>query len=291
MWWRISRVLLIGFGLFCWSAPLYAVFEITGEGARSSALGGAFTAISADPEAVWFNPAASARLLNKGFGTTHVLLYPGLEESPSLNGLAANFPLRGGGAQVGISVLGFEDWSEQVLVIGYGRPLHPRASIGASIASKGWQIGRLSRRIIGLDLGALYEVGWVLPRAYMRLALVLKNLSRPNLSAAGHEAGRTALEAVAGISIEGETQRGLLDLAREGYYNRIKVGYETRPDGWGGLELRLGAEALLGPWENREMDVGWGHNWQEWHFDYAYSYPMQLEGLGGIHRVSIRWLQ
>jgi hypothetical protein len=238
-----------------------------------------------------FNPAGSARVQKKGVGTTHALLYPGLDESPTLNALAANFPLRGGGAQVGLSVLGFEDWSEQVLVAGYGRPLHPRVSVGASIASRDWQVGRLSRRAWGLDLGGVYEAGWVLPRAYVRLALVLKNLNRPNLSAAGHGAGRTPVGVVAGASIEDAHQRILLDLERDGDYTRIRVGYENRPAGWGGTRFRLGADALFAPWENREMDVGLGHNWRQWHFDYAYSYPLRLEGLGGIHRVSIRWMQ
>jgi hypothetical protein len=277
--------------VFCWLLPVHAAFEITGEGARSTALAGAFTAMSADPESVWFNPAGSARVQKKGVGTTHAVLYPGLEESPSLNALAANFPLRGGGAQVGLSVLGFENWSEQVLVAGYGRPLHARVAVGASIASRGWQVGRLSRRTWGLDLGGVYEVGWVLPRAYMRLALVLKNLNRPNVSAAGHRAGRIPVGIVAGALIEDAHQRILLDLARERDYTRLRIGYETRPDGWGGLKFRLGADALFDPWENREMNAGLGHNWQQWHFDYAYSYPLRLEGLGGIHRVSIRWVQ
>ena len=137
----------------------------------------------------------------------------------------------------------------------------------------------------------IFGLVWVLPRAYMRLALVLKNLNRPNVSAAGHGAGRTLVGIVAGASIEDAHQRILVDLERDGDYTRIRVGYENRPAGWGGTRFRLGADALFAPWENREMDVGLGHNWRQWHFDYAYSYPLRLEGLGGIHRVSIRWMQ
>ena len=277
--------------LVTWSPPAYAAFEIIGRGARSTALAGAFTAVGDDPESVWFNPAGSARVTEVGVGSTHALLYPGLDHSPSLNALAAHFPLFGGGAQLGLSLLGYEDWSEQVLIAGYGRSLHPRVAAGANLTSMGWQIGDLARRTLRIDLGGTYEVGWVLPQAYMRLALTLTNLTRANIAASGNRAGRTPLGGAVAASIDLGRQRVLLDLQREGGDNQICVGYETRPEGWAGVQLRMGGSALVSHLDSGEVDAGLGHIWKRWQLDYAYSYPLKLSGFGGIHRVSVRWLR
>ena len=40
-------------------------------------------------------------------------------------------------------------------------------------------------------------------------------------------------------------------------------------------------------WEGRELDAGLGYGWKEWQFDYAYTYPLKLSGLGGTHWISL----
>ena len=226
-----------------------------------------------------------------GVGSTHALLYPGLDKSLSLNVLSAHFPLGRGGAQVGLSVLEYEDWSEQVLIGGYGWSIHPRVAVGGNVASMGWQVSDLSRRTFRIALGGAYEVGWVSHQAYVRLAVTVTNLTRANVAASRHRSGRTPLGGVVAASIDVGRQRLLLDLQREGRDNQIRVGYETRPQGWAGVQFRMGGNALVSQWDGGELDAGLGHAWREWQFDYAYSYPLTLDGFGGIHRVSVRWLQ
>ena len=244
-----------------------------------------------DPESIWFNPAGSARVTGVGVGSTHALLYPELEDSPSLNLLSAHFPLRGGGLQTGLLLLGNQEWSEQVFVAGYGRSLHARLAVGVQAASLGWQSGDFARRALRFDLGAIYEVGWVFHRAYVRLATTLSNLNRANIAASGHRAGRMPLQGVVAASIDLEDQQLVVDLQRRGGESKLRLGYETRSEGWPGIEFRAGGIVLLSHWENGELDAGLGHAWKSWQFDYAYAYPLTLGGFGGMHRVGVRWLK
>lgn len=291
MQWLIKTAVGAAATLLSGQLPAYAAFEVIGQGARAIALAGAFTAVEDDPETVWFNPAGSARVTSVGVGLTHAQLYPGLEESPGLNALSVHFPLSGGGAQLGLSLLSHRDWSEQILVAGYGRPLHPRVAVGGNVSSMGWQIGGLSRRTLRVDIGGAYEVGWVSSRAYVRLGLKLSNLTRANIAASGHRSGRTPVGGVVALSIDLEHQRLLLDLQRQGENYQLRTGYETRPEGWAGFQFRMGGSGLVFHRDSGELDVGLGHVWREWLFDYAYSYPLTLGGFGGIHWVSVRWQQ
>ena len=286
------RGLLWTLAVLCSGPPsARAAFEIAGGGARSTALAGAFTAVGDDPESVWFNPAGSARVSGMGFASTHALLYPQLDDGPSLTVLSAHFPLRGGSLQTGISLLGNDEWSEQVFIAGYGRSLHPRIALGGQVASLGWQSGDLSRRTLRIDLGTAYEWGWISHQAYVRLALTLGNLNRANIAASGHGAGRSPLKGVIAASVDMQHQRLLVDLLRQGGDSELRLGYETRPEGWAGIEFRTGGSLLVSHWDHGELDAGLGHAWRDWHFDYAYSYPLTLGGFGGTHRLGVRWLQ
>jgi hypothetical protein len=289
LWWRISGLLLGG--LLAGVAPVGAAFEITSQGAQSAALGGAFAAGADAAESVWFNPAGSARLHKWRVGTTHALLYPGLDQSPHLSGLAVAGPFRGGGLQAGLSFLSAEGWREEVAVLGYGRALHPRVALGSSLRTSAWKAGDLSRRAWSLDLGGTYEVGFVHPRAYVRLGLVVKNLNRANIAAGGQAAGETPREWVMAASIGLEEQQILIDVERRDGRTEVRAGYEASTVSLGGARFRMGGSALGPGWTGRELNAGIGHSWKQWHFDYAYTYPLRLSGLGGAHRLSVGYRQ
>lgn len=289
MWWHIS-CLFLG-SLLVGVAPAGAAFEITGQGAQSTALGRAFAAGVKTTEAVWFNPAGNARLQKWRVGTTHALLYPGLDQSPSLNGLAVAGPLKGGGLQAGLSFLNAEGWHEQVAILGYGRALHPRVALGSGLRTSAWKAGDLSRRIWSLDLGGTYEVGFVHPRVYVRLGLVAKNLNRANIAAEGQATGKTPRKWVMATSISLGEQRLLIDVERRDGRTEVRAGYEARTVSLGGARFRMGGSALGPGWSGKELNAGIGHNWKQWYFDYAYTYPLRLSELGGMHRLSVGYRQ
>jgi hypothetical protein len=282
----LTSLLLLGLAI---SAD--AAFEIAGGGARASALGGAFTAAVDDVDAVWFNAAANGRVQRLRVGTTHALLYPGLDGTLSLNTMAAAVPVGSGGVQVGLSTLDFTDWHEQVGAVGYGMGLHPRFAAGATLRFSGWRTEGLSHRSWSVDLGGIYEVGWIHPRAYLRLGAALSNVNRANISAGGYVAGKTPRGFILGAALNLGQQEILIDVEHRGGWTEMRLGYETKSSSLRGATFRLGANAFSADWEVREVDVGVGHDWRQWHFDYAYAYPLVLTGLGGIHRLSLGYRQ
>lgn len=276
--WRISWLLMSLAG------QAYPAFEITGGGARSSGLGAAFTA-GVDAEAIWFNPAANAWAQKYRVGTTHAQLYSGLDESPNLNVLGAVLPLGGGSLQLGWSSLGVEDWREQVGLVGYGRALHQRFALGTSLRSSGWETRGLSHRVWSADLGAIYKVGWIHRRVYMRLGFMATNINRANIAASGHPAGKTPRGVVLAASVNLDRQQVLVDIERRRGRTEVRIGYETPfSSRTRGVDLRLGGQLLSAGRVAKEVDLGLGYRWKQWYFDYAYIHPLHPTGLGGIHR-------
>ena len=275
------------FAILWWAIIAGAAFEINGRSARSSAVGGAFAATVDNIDAVWFNAAANGRVRNLRVGTTHVLLYPGLEETLSLNAVAAAVPVGPGSVHLGLSILDFSGWKEQITALGYGRRFLERFGAGGTVRLNGWQAEDLSNRSVSLDFGGTYEAGWILPEVYLRLGAVLSNVNRANISAGGYAAGDTPMGAILGASISMDHEEILVDFENRGGRSLVRLGYETRALGWGGTRLRLGMVA----WSAREigeLDAGFGRNWNQWNFDYAYALPVfSTGGLGGIHRLSI----
>ena len=52
--------------------------------------------------------------------------------------------------------------------------------------------------------------------------------------------------------------------------------------------FRVGGSALGPGWSGKEVNVGLGQDWKQWHFDYAYTYPLRVSALGGMHRFSLK---
>ncbi len=285
MWWPISVLLL------ALVSPGGAAFEFVGRGAQSTALGGAFAASTQTAEAVWYNPAGNAQQQKWRAGTTHALLYPQLEQSPVLNGLAVTGPLRGGGFQLGFSFLGADGWREEVIALGYGRPLHQRFAVGGGWRTSAWQAGDLSHRAWQLDVGATWEVGFIQPRAYLRLALVAKGLNGANIAAGGQAAGKEKPAIVAAALLNWAGREVLLDLEHRDGRTEVRAGFETQTVSLNGARFRMGGAAVGAGFDDRVLNMGLGHNYKQWHFDYAYSYPLHLSGYGGVHRFSVGYHQ
>ena len=270
-----------------WTGVSSAAFEINGQGARASAIGGALTATVGDVDGVWFNAAANGRQKYLKLGTTHALLYPSLEGIITLNSLAGVVPVGNGSIHAGLSILDFSGWKEQIAAVGYGKGLFDRVAVGGTIRFSGWRAEALSHRSFSLDFGGTYEAGWIFPEIYLRLGAALSNVNRANISAGGYVAGKTPIGVTLGASINMVQEEILVDVEHRGGISQVRMGYETRSLGWGGARLRFGMVA----WSVkniREIDAGLGRYWKQWNLDYAYSLPVfTAGGLGGIHRFSI----
>jgi long-subunit fatty acid transport protein len=79
-----------------------AAFLKLGSGARATGLGGAFTAVSGDINAISYNPAGLAGLKRSEAGFTRAELVEGV----SYNFLGYSRPVAGGGMGLGVNYLG-----------------------------------------------------------------------------------------------------------------------------------------------------------------------------------------
>lgn len=287
--WRTSGLIWLAAALLFGSQPGGAAFEFVGAGARAFSLGGAVAAGSGAAEAIWFNPAANARVRRWQAGATYARFYPELDEGLSLSAVDAALPVGPGSLQVGLSSFGIDAWRENVAVLGYGCALHPRLALGVALRTGSWDAGRLSRRVWSGDLGGVYEVGWIHPQAYLRLGTVVRNVNRANLAASRSVAGESPRGLAGAAAVDVGPQTFLAEVERRGGRAQVRLAYESRPPTLGGIEFRLGGGLLTGGWEGKEMAAGFGRGWREWQLDYAYVYPLRLTGLGGIHWLSLEY--
>jgi hypothetical protein len=268
--------------------PGHAAFEVIGLGAQTKALGGAFVAGVDSDQAVWFNPAGGASLGHWQAGTTHGVLHPGLDDLLSLHGLTAAGPVRDGTLLFGVSLLSADGWQEDVTALGYGRRVHARLALGATLRSSAWRADRLSRRSWSLDAGAMWDAGYVHPEAFLRLGLLLTDLNGPNQAAGGQAAGEASRGIAVAAAVHMADRRLLVDIERKYGETEVRAGYEARVAGLAGARFRGGG--IVGPGSQvAEVDVGLGQDWREWHVDYAFTYPLQLSALGGMHRLSVKY--
>jgi len=266
-------------------SPAVAAFEITGGSARGYALGQAVGASRGAAEGVWHNPAGSARLAGLTTALTHGRIFPGLVDDIGLSALSLAAPLQGGGLQAGVSSLGSQDWQELIVRLGYARTVNRRLDLGVTLRSEGWETAGLSQRSWSLDVGAMYEVGWVHRQAHLQLSAVA-SLTRPNLAAGGQGGGRRARQGALGARFDFGQQILLLEVDRQGEWTELRAGYEATAPHPGSPCLRLGARGFSDDWRVSELDAGFGYGWRQWQFDYAYLHPIDLATVDGSHWIT-----
>ena len=250
------------------------------------------SAAAENVDGLWFNPAVNAKLTTWQVVTSHALLYPGLNDAPTLHSTGVNYPVPSGPLmgwtwQVAMSFLNARHWEEQIALLGCSRQVHPRLATGVALQTNAWKTVGLSHRVWDLNLGGLYEVGWIHPEVYLRLSGVVGNLHRANLSSSGKKAGLSDRVLTLGANIEVQETFIYLDWGYSSGRGEMRVGMDSGVGPTGGLRLRLGAVALSSPREGKEIDVGLGHQYGPWRYDYSFTYPVEVTGLGGIHRFSL----
>jgi hypothetical protein len=152
-----------------------AQFLELGVSARSMGMGDAFTAVSNDVSAVYYNPAGLTSLLGTEIMATYVDMPAGIQ----YGFFAAGFPLEsvGGVLGIGISYLTSGDmlertynrglgtgrtfaWNDMAVSLSYGRYLTDRFSLGFSVRYIGEQTHDYSAASWGADVGTSYNTGY-----------------------------------------------------------------------------------------------------------------------------------
>ena len=279
------------------SLPAVAAFEDLGAGARAIGMGNAFTAVSDDGQAGYYNPAGLASLSRPELVSSYGRLYMGTDDGSTLGAGYAAYahPLGNdrGGLSASWSNMSLSGaYSENVLRLSYGRDLGERWRAGMSLKWLMLKIGqdeyterdpvfdyggKDSAASVGVDMGAQLRLG----DAY-RLGMAFTDLNRPDVGFSVQE--RVPLGFKAGAARLGK----LLNLASD-------VSYKERD-----LKLFTGLERLLadrfcvrggigiGTRQFANVSVGFGLVERHFRVDYSFLYPVSgPAATAGSHRLGL----
>ncbi len=303
--------------------PALAAFEDQGAGARAPGLGNAFTAVSDDVYAVFYNPAGLAQLERPELGTSYSRLLMGLSDGTNLSvmDLAYAQPLRAG--RQGTLAAGLQRftagslYNEQTINLSYGRliwqtdsgdrllggvsvkqlshgfatPPEAANSYEKGVSGQGTDpilSGKNTQSAMDADLGFLYQT-----RKRWRLALDLQHLMQPNVAFAGTDklpmsvrmgaAWRSLWMTLIGEVHQQQSPTGSTD---RDFTLAAERYFPTLTMGQFGMRGSLG----FGSRDYEQITLGLGYRINKIQLDYAFLMPLgTVEGTAGTHRVAFTW--
>ena len=234
------------------SEKAHTAFEFKNRGGRSAALGGAYTAVSDDVEAVWWNPAGLRLLKDIQADTSYTAMY-GMRELAVKN-LAVALPgMRIGTWGFGYSSFGFSGYREHDIRLVFSAGLADGVYLGTGIRKNRVEIGGGGGAggIVSVDAGIIADVS-----EYFRLGFCAYSMNRPvllsgpiehpeqrfmlGLSALAAEEVRLSLDLHGITDREWQHRLGIeLPLADSLF---LRAGVQTRP---ARLSFGIGAEKGL----------------------------------------------
>lgn len=279
-----------------WAAET-ASFLNVGVGGRALGMGGAYTALADDVNALYWNPAGLSTLEKREFTASHAEMF----ESTRLDFLAYAHPTPRGTFSAGATYLsqgkiegrdsqgrptaGF-DASDAAVSLGYARKLD-MLDLGATFKYLRSHIGSTEAQGVAVDLGAKRELGGLAVGAALRnlgpgLKFEDQRNDLPLRLALGAAYKFTGGHAAAVEAVNGPRGAGT-DVSLGGEYQAVKnlylrAGYTTQTAITGGS----GFDAARG------LTLGLGFRNEKWSLDYA---VLPSGELGRSHRFSLstRW--
>jgi cytochrome c-type biogenesis protein CcmH/NrfG len=260
-----------------------------GAGSRALGMGGAFTAISDDATAAYWNPAGLSCLEQTGITGFHSSLF----EGSSLDFFSIGYPtVRFGGLgfaflRVGTDgiqayddrsgSLGQIDFSQSEMIFAYGRRIPLNVNVGASVKIVNQRMGELSADGAGFDIGAFYSVPYVKGIA---LGLLLRDMPGAKLKLV-EQVERTPRTIRIGASYRDSLRGGrdvvllALDASLpEKASTNVSVGGEYVIDRL--VALRAGLK-------EGKLSAGAGVRWRNYSLDYS----LGNSELGNLHQFSV----
>lgn len=279
-----------------WAAETASFLNI-GVGARGLGMGGAYTALADDANALYWNPAGLSKLEKREFTASHAEMF----ESSRHDFLAYAHPTSQGTFAAGLTYLsqgtipgrdslgrptaGFSA-SDVALSASYGRKLD-FGQLGATLKYIRSHIGSTEAQTVAADIGARREFGNIAVGAALRnlgpgLKFSDQRNDLPLRLAVGASYKFAGAHAAAAELVNGPRGAGT-DAAFGGEYQAVKnfylrAGYTTQTAATGGS----GFDAARG------LTMGLGLRNEKWGLDYA---VLPSGELGRSHRFSlaVRW--
>ncbi|MBI4349924.1 MAG: conjugal transfer protein TraF, partial [Elusimicrobia bacterium] len=264
-------------------------------GARSSAMGGAFTAVPGGAEAVCSNPATLLELPSPELTAAYGRLFSGLTDESKIGQGYFGFAAPAKRYLPGVAGFSWNDtrlseaYSETSYSVSYATTVYRGVGGGLTLKylrrsyvsdaytatdpvfSSGYATGAL-----GMDLGFFYRY-----RTNYAFGLSFRNLNKPDLGLAS--ADRLPVEVRAGASYLMRSSLLDLDAAFSGPDYTISSGLEYSFQKRYALRMGLAA----GNNSRRNVNIGFGGRFGLAAFDYAFSLPISgIANTNGSHRLA-----
>ncbi|MEW6041376.1 MAG: hypothetical protein AB1633_07645 [Elusimicrobiota bacterium] len=254
-----AAVAILSFFLLFFFVPnSHALFDNLIRSARPAGMGGAFTAVVDDENALYWNPSGLSLINNPGIST----MYESLFGISDLNHVLFSgiLPVKGGTAGVSYIQFGSSFYKEQTLGLSYGFNLGEMFSAGATLNSyslsiTGDEYG--SSSAVGVDIGLLARIS-----DNLRAGVYFKNFNNPSVGVEN----RIALPQTINVGLAYNVFPGFLfsvDMGRDtGFDTDLRAGFEYKLSNV--LTLRTGALTVPA-----RFSAGFGLRMGVVAFDYA----------------------
>lgn len=314
-----GRICIFFIAIFTASAAI-ASFEDLGTGARATAMGGAFTPLADDLNALYYNPAGLVYLKRKEIAASYGLLHTGLTDKSKISNsyVAYGHPIKAEFGTVGVSwqQMSVEDlYMERTIAFGYGRRLSQKWAAGINFkqlyrqftAPTGatdntgfidtsktdpvFSFGN-SKSSIGMDFGLLFR-----PYRNYSYGLMLQNFNEPNMAIADTDRDALGMTLRTGVAYNERTLTlvGELDTKKTPSGNGRDTFMTAAGEKWwlgagfAQADLALRGSLAFGSRSFSQMGMGFTYRLQAIQVDYAFVMPLSGIGFGssqGNHRVT-----
>lgn len=305
--------------VLCFLCPSEAAFRDSFSGAKSVAMGGAYTALADEIDGALVNPAGLSMIKGQQIAATTAALYVGLSDDSfiSQNIVGYAYQQRKAGVVAGVvwKRLGAGGlYSENVLAFSLARTfsfsgLPPSKtpggfrlgghrgtlSFGATLKLMNWDsaptVGADGRVVEDLPgwRGFSFDIGFVIwPSENIPVAIALHNVNRPNIASESSKIGEELPRATRmGVAAVGENVTWAIDMILRDSQIDLRVGLERQTYSEN-LFLRAGFSLENLAW-GANLTFGAGYKPSDsMRFDYAFVYPMNtILNTFGSHRVSV----
>ncbi len=261
--------------LFLCATALFAQFENTDIGARPIAMGGAFTSVSDNSFAVFYNPAGLGQISFREAAVYYSPAPYGLSELSTASVSYAE-PTGFGTFAAAFKTYGFELYRENNFILSYGNSFKDKIYVGANINVYNLHIQNYNNATaFGLDIGAMAYLS-----KFLQWGFFGKNITGSKI---GESKEKIARVYRTGFMYQPESYLRIAAEAEKDvrYPVSIRGGIEYNVIDYIDLRAGVGSEPSL-------FSAGIGINYDKFSFDYSFSKSADL-GFSHLGTVSFNF--
>jgi hypothetical protein len=253
--------------LILWAVDLSAQFENTDVGARPTALGGAFTSLSDNSLAIFYNPSGLGQVKYREFSAFYSPAPFGLTDLSTAS-ISYSEPLSFGTIGAAFKTYGFDLYRENNFIVSYGNSYKKKIYYGANINLYNLHIQNYNNATaFGLDIGAMAYIA-----RFLQWGFIGKNITGTKIGEAKEKIAQVyrtgfTFQPEDKIRVIGEVEKDVR------YPLSVRGGLEYSVIDFLDLRFGVGSQPTI-------FSAGIGLNYNLFSFDYAFT---KSEDLGFTH--------